>query len=223
MKIEAPALKVMIAAKAKDQIDHWVDMALGEVSGMGLVESVEGGFLISEVFLPFQQCYSASTVIEPSAVAKLMIEIEMLGFDSSKLKFWWHSHGPMKTFWSATDDNTIGGFKPQDYFISMVVNKHGHSLTRIDYYNPFRVIFQDVDTQLKLPTFNQRELCQHLFDERVSEGRIVFHQADCNLFDLTPQELVNKVTTGEIEWEEAEEVLEWQQERDYGRFFDEYD
>ncbi len=112
MKIEAAELRVLIKAEARDKINQWVAMAQGEVSGLGMVEEIDGGFIVTDVFLPFQKCGGSNTDVEPEAVARLMIDLESQGLDSSCLKFWWHSHSDMPVFWSGTDTSTINKFKP---------------------------------------------------------------------------------------------------------------
>jgi hypothetical protein len=214
MKIEAPELNVYIRAEAQDKIDQWVKMAKGEVSGLGLVEELEDGFIVTQVFLPFQECGQAGTTIESESVARLMLEVEAQGHDSSKLKFWWHSHANMAVFWSDTDHKTIQKFRPRDYFLSAVFNKHGQAKTRIDYYQPFRITFQDVPLINVMPDFGQTEQLKEIFEERVSEGGTSYsfgYAIDPEWFDLTHEELINKVSTGEIEWDEAEEILIEQQ------------
>ncbi len=228
MKIEAAELRVWIKAEARDKINLWVGMAQGEVSGLGLIEEVEDGFLVTEVFLPEQICGGQTTDIEPEAVAKVMIDLETKGLDSSCLKFWWHSHSDMPVFWSGTDTNTINKFKPQDFFVSAVFNKHGDHRTRIDYYHLFRVKFLDVPMSTALPEFGQLDECKAMFDERVKEFGLGFHfdptdlQLDLEMTmeqdfpdDMTQEELISKVTTGELTWPEAELILMDQEFSDY--------
>ncbi len=222
MKVEAQDVKVWINAEAMQKMELWTDMAQGEISGLGMVEETQGGYLVSDVFLPYQKCGASDTDLTPEGVAGLMIELESLGLAPSQLKFWWHSHVNMKVFWSGKDRDTINGFAPHDYFISAVINKAGELLTRIDFYHPLRLAFQEVDTEIMLPDFGVEEECQELFRERVIEKEkaveVVFTD-----FDLSYEEITNKVSTGELDWREAEEMLsgpgefEWQR-----RLWDEY-
>ena len=213
MKVEVEKLTVWIDAKAKEQLDLWVEMAKGEISGLGLVEEIFNhnlqGFLITEIFLPYQNSSEAQTSIEPEGVAKLMLEAEKQGHDPAQLKFWFHSHGTMQVFWSGTDQATIQRFRPKDYFISTVVNKAGQMRSRVDFYQPLRLGLDEVPTEVLMPEFGQREVCKQLFDERVKEG-VSF--SDGQLFPYAPsdpsrEEIINAYCKGELTWPEAENFL----------------
>jgi len=213
MKVETQEITLWIDAKAKEQMDCWVEMAQGEVSGLGLVEEIRDGnlqgFLVTGLFLPFQTNSDAQTSIEPEAVAKLMLEAEAAGHDPKNLKFWFHSHGSMEVFWSGTDQATIQRFKPEDYFISTVVNRKGGMKTRVDFYRPLRMALDEVPTEVLMPDFGQQALCKRLFDERVNQGTLV---RPGELFPSAPtdpdrEEIINAFCKGELSWPEAEAYL----------------
>jgi hypothetical protein len=224
MKVEAREIKILVEAEAMAQLKLWVQLAKGEISFLGLVDQVEDGFIITRIFLPFQSCNGAATNIEADAVAKLMIELEAKGIDTSNLKAWIHSHADMQVFWSGTDTSTIEKFKPEDYFVSLVINKKNEIKARVDFYRPFRLCFQDVSVEIKLPDFGVGESCKTLFDERVKEaGFFGIKENDLVIstpgfggrkgerseftMGMTEEEIINKVSTGEMTWQEAEELM----------------
>lgn len=220
MKLEADTPIVLIEPDVKDKIRQWVGIAKGEVSGLGLVEQDGSTFLITEVFLPFQSCGSADTVIEPEQVAKLMLEVEAQGHDPAQLKFWWHSHANMQVFWSTTDTGMISKFHPSDFFLSSVFNKQGEVLTRLDFIHPFRISFQDLALQVNVPDYGQRDLCLALFSERVKESVFTSYgthdffppayqqQSRIPVDEFEREELINAYCRGELDWAEAEALLE---------------
>ena len=214
MKMEVQKLTVWLDAKAKEQLDLWVEMAKGEISGLGLVEEIWNGpnlqgFLIKGLFLPFQANSAAQTSIEPENVAKVMLEVEAQGHPAQNLKFWFHSHGTMEVFWSGTDQATIERFKPKDFFISTVVNKAGKIRTRVEFYQPLRISLDEVATEILLPEFGQREICKQLFEERVKEGAWFTQPPQLPLDNqpLSREEIINAYCKGELSWEDAEESL----------------
>jgi hypothetical protein len=164
-----PNFRIQIIAAAMEKIRNWVDLAKGEVSGLGLVEKVDCGFCIQEVFLPKQQCSSASTEIEAEDVSALMYEVDQLGFDAGKLRFWWHSHVNMECFWSATDQNQHNLFGADNWFISTVVNKRRDSLTRVDIYNPIRIGLDRVSLEV-ITDLNTIDACKAEFNDKVKEA-----------------------------------------------------
>jgi len=69
-------LILYLSCEVNELIESWLEISEGEFSALGIVEKVEKGFLVKEIFLPEQNCSNAETVIEPEAVAKLLLELE---------------------------------------------------------------------------------------------------------------------------------------------------
>ena len=171
MKLLSAEIKVFLDLSVREMIERWVSMASGEISGLGLVEPVPGGFLVTEVFLPEQSCGAINTVIEPEAVAKLLIELDRNGYDTSMVRFWFHSHVNMNTFWSDKDLSTIEQLANNDYFVSLVTNKQEEYLARVDIYNPVAIHIDDVPVKLEIPDLNLGSLCEEAFKQKVKENQ----------------------------------------------------
>jgi hypothetical protein len=141
-KKQAPP-SVVLSHDAWQKLDAWTLMAPGEVSGLGTVEVCENYmglgtvFLVEDIFLLEQAATGASTVLNPAAVAKLMTEQIRAGVDTSKLKFWWHTHANMQVFFSGTDHSTIEGFEQAPWVLSLVTNKRQEYLARLDIRHPY--------------------------------------------------------------------------------------
>lgn len=164
-------LVIYIDPAEKNKIDLWVQMAKGEISGFGLARPLQKGvgFLVSKVFLPFQECGSADTEANPAQVAAFMAECLEKGIDTGEIRFWWHSHQHMGVFWSGTDTTQIDDFKADSFYLSAVFNKKGEVKARIDLYKPFRIAIDDVPLIQGLHDFGNEAECKRLFDERVKE------------------------------------------------------
>ena len=171
MKLLSAEIKVFLELSVREMIERWVSMASGEISGLGLVEPVPGGFLVREVFLPEQSCGAINTVIEPESVAKLLIELDRNGYDTSMVRFWFHSHVNMNTFWSDKDLSTIELLANNDYFVSLVTNKQEEYLARVDIYNPVAIHIDDVPVKLEIPDLNLGSLCEEAFKQKVKENQ----------------------------------------------------
>jgi hypothetical protein len=171
MKVISMEATVFLEPAVNEMINHWIDMAEGEVSGLGLVDLVPGGFLVKEVFLPDQACTPASSTIEPEAVAKLLLDLDQAGYEPSKLRFWFHSHADMDVFWSSQDTTTMMLMENREYVISMVGNKRGKRLARVDFYHPFEAHIDDVPIQVQLPDLGLKSLCKQMFVEKVKEAK----------------------------------------------------
>jgi len=158
-KIRADHLRLHLLPEVEQRIRHYTDLAGGEVSGLGTIEEFDGGFLVDDVFLPKQICTPAGTTLDDDAVATLMLELEAAGEDSGRLRFWWHSHAHHDVFWSQTDEECIEGLTNGDYVLSLVTNKRGHMLARLDIFRPTRLTVDDVPVSVRARDDALRERC----------------------------------------------------------------
>jgi hypothetical protein len=204
MKLTAQQLKVYIDAQAKEKISHYVALAQGEVSGLGLVSEVrddEGnltGFMVDDIYLLKQRSAAATTELDDSAVAALLTEIDERGEDIGAVRLWWHSHGDLAVFWSSTDEECAQGLANSRYFVSIVVNKAGNIKCRIDIYSPIRLVLDDVPVETLMPDFGLLEQCTAEFKQKVTETEplLVCHGAfgcDCQPYEYLTEEQVKEL------------------------------
>lgn len=155
---------VYITDDAKEILDLIVFSAKGEVSGLGTVKLINRhDLLIEEVFLLKQKCTPVETVLDQKDVARLINEMVREGRDTSLLKLWWHSHVEMPVFWSlGTDEVTISKLG-RKWMLSLVCNKFGDMLARLDIYDPVRVTLDNLPIQIQ--TTPSDELRQRVLDE----------------------------------------------------------
>jgi len=138
-------VKFQVDALAWTKLMTWVEMAKGEVSAIGLVDSTPGLLRVTDFKLLDQVCNSTETDIDPKAIAQLMQEVE----DPSMLRCWAHSHADMKVFWSGTDEATIAGLSNDEWMLSLVVNKDHDAMMRLDVYYPAHIHVDDVVWELR--------------------------------------------------------------------------
>lgn len=227
MKTTTENFRLFLLPEVEERIRHYVALAGGEVSGLGLAEEVDGGFLVTDVFLPRQECTPGGTELDQEWVAALLVTLEEEGRDSGGLKFWWHSHGNMGVFWSQTDEECIGGLANDNYFLSLVTNKAGDLLARLDLFGPVRVVVDQVPVVVRGRDAGLLEACRREFEERVKElpgplacspqlplrerfghedDMFLDHWAAADFNDAGPflqvEELEALFSEGEITWEE---------------------
>jgi len=171
-KIRADHLRLFLLPEVEQRIRHYTDLAGGEVSGLGTVEEFDGGFLVDKVFLPKQSCTPAGTTLDEDAVATLLLELEAAGEDSGRLRFWYHSHAHHEVFWSQTDEECIEGLANGDYVLSLVTNKRGAMLARLDIFRPTRMTVDDIPISVKAIDDDLRDICQAEISDRVAEGNM---------------------------------------------------
>lgn len=100
-----------------------------EISWLGTVEELDGGYLIKEIFLPKQECGPASTEMDTEGIVEVgMHLLNREGGDPedfNKLRFWGHSHVNMGVMPSGTDEQQAMEFSNNPWFIRAIANKRG--------------------------------------------------------------------------------------------------
>ena len=136
----------------------YAQAAIEEVSGVGIVEKIDGVLMVTEVYLLEQECTSMTTEIDSGALGKLMLWLVKQGKEAG-LKLWWHSHGSMDTFWSRTDNNTARIISKTSWAFRAVINKSGKVKISADINEPFPHTVHDMDFRI----YNPRE--REIYDE----------------------------------------------------------
>ena len=117
-------MKLVISKLAHDKVSHWVKKADIEVSGFGIVQynKETTTFTVIDAFMLEQTGGAAHTDIDSQSIAKLMFKTKDA---DGHLKWWWHSHVNMATFWSGTDTATIKELGGNGWITASVFNKKG--------------------------------------------------------------------------------------------------
>lgn len=138
-------LHIREAAYAK--IMHWVRLSPVEISGLGMVEIIDGIPTVTEVCLCKQKNSATSTDIDGADIGKAMFEFDRRQVPG-EMRFWWHSHVDMEAFWSGTDLSTIEQLGSRGWFISTVFNKRADQRTAFYSQEPFRWFVDQVPTEV---------------------------------------------------------------------------
>lgn len=144
-------LKVTMAANVWEYLMGWCKAASSEVSGMMLVEydATKKALHVSNIYLPKQDCDSASTEIDDEAMAGLQMMLHKEKKNLKSLRGWWHTHYNFNVFWSSTDTDTIGKLMSgNEWFLSIVVNQAGDFKARVDISTPFPLVIDDMDIEV---------------------------------------------------------------------------
>ena len=159
--------KVFITLEAITKIKCFVHLASGEINGLGRVEKRKNDLVVVDSFILKQKVSRGDAETDPVALNRFVAEYE----DPSKLNFQWHSHVNMRAEFSSTDTDTIKEY-PNDFMISLVINKQGEYSCRLDLYKPFYVGFE-VPLLVILPVEEKLlKYCQKRMDEEIEEGGI---------------------------------------------------
>lgn len=133
-------MKYRIEANALEKIWLWVQLAPGEIQGFGrVVLDPDGTPRVTDVFILKQTCTGVSASMDEEAIALMLNNAILQNIPPEELRFWWHSHADMDTFWSGTDTGTIEHMLNESFLLSLVVNKKRGMKSRIDILNPLRI------------------------------------------------------------------------------------
>ncbi len=218
MKMTAEDVRLFLLPEVEERMRHYAQLAPGEVSGLGTVEEFDGGFLVTDLFLPKQTCSAGGTELDGESVATLIMELDQAGQDSGTLRFWWHSHGDLDVFWSGTDEACIDNLANGDYVLSLVTNRRGRTLARLDIYRPVRVTGDDLPVSVRSSGEGLRERCRQEIQERVESvaapfGPLRFPHRGPELLPSWGEvledldELEEQFMAGELTWEEYSDRL----------------
>lgn len=124
------APEILFTPVALKWIKAMVECHDGEVGFMGLVNEINGSYVITEIFYP-KHCLVTSTTCEISPegeveIAQKLIDANRID-DVAKVRFWGHSHHTMGTTPSGQDDTqALEKMKNNGaYFIRAICNKEG--------------------------------------------------------------------------------------------------
>jgi hypothetical protein len=135
---------ILITEEAKAKLDGYIELCPEEISGLGRVVMPKAStFLITDILLFSQEVSAGSTDLDQATVAQFVVEALQGDHKPEELKVWWHSHVNGSCFWSGTDNTTIEGFI-NGWMISVVGNKKGEYMARLDIYDPLRLLLDDI-------------------------------------------------------------------------------
>jgi len=143
--------RVLMTTDVKRRLDLYIAEAIGEISGLGTVVQIGNDFLVEEIFLLPQKCTLGSTDMSAEGIADFLYERVQSSLSVSNIRLWWHSHVMGDVYWSATDNGTIeSSFPNASWVVSVVGNKRGDYLSRLDIYKPFRLTTNGLPVALHL-------------------------------------------------------------------------
>ncbi len=151
-RIQKPMLS--IPPRLLGRVFAYADTCLGfEVSGFGLVDvsTDRRQIVVEDVFLVKQRVTTSSVHIEPADMADFLAQLVTQGYDVGRLRFWFHSHGTMPAFHSATDMDTLHlalGNAP--WFVSLVVNNSGQMDARLVVNQPIKLTLRNLPVTLHI-------------------------------------------------------------------------
>ena len=142
-------MKVLVPVDVYRQLRVYVESIKYEISGLGKVFVSGQTITITELKLFNQTVSGVETHLDKRALGRFYDELMQADENIGDWRLWWHSHADMKTFWSPTDHATIDDFdnesKEDNWFLSLVTNRPGDLLFRVDVFSPIRLIRDNLE------------------------------------------------------------------------------
>lgn len=142
MKIPQPTC-IFIAPLAFQKLKIYIECCPVEIGGLGEVELRGDRLIVTDLFLIAQWGTPSETELDPQHISSFLSQCLAQGRDPALIRVWWHSHAEADVHWSLTDQNTIKSFLG-DYLISIVGNKRGEFLCRLDTPAPAPQTIEDL-------------------------------------------------------------------------------
>lgn len=127
--------KVTIRPEAWSRMLLYVDCCETEIGGLGLGSAEGSSFHLEEVVLIEQWVTKKDVLLSTEGLARFLHDFVDVGGDPGRIKVWWHSHVNHALEWSKQDEETIRLLN-HDYLLSLIGNKAGDWLCRLDQIGP---------------------------------------------------------------------------------------
>lgn len=175
----APTFNLVITPGVWEKVMYWVRACPKEIGGMGKVvyDPATKAFTVTEAYLLHQEVTGSETELDDSSLATLMYETRN---DPGHLKWWWHSHVNMDTFWSGTDRSTIDTFGKRGWFTATVFNKSGKYRSALAFkaehtlFGNTTVTYDDVTTHVQEVHNPSHAAWEEEYKAKVKEKQYVY-------------------------------------------------
>ena len=136
--------ELVIGRNAYDMIMHYVNKTDFEVSGLGVVNLIDGIPTVTKVYLLKQVNSPSETELDADSINEVLFRHHQSG-DDGEIKFWWHSHVNMDVFWSSTDHKAIEQLTENGWFYHAVFNKKNEVRVALSNNNPVFTMVDNLD------------------------------------------------------------------------------
>lgn len=166
-------MKIFFLPLAYQKIRIFIDSTPHEISGLGKIKKIGRTIFVEDVQIFKQTVSPVETVLDRRSLGRFYDDIIKRGEDLSEWKLWWHSHADMDVFFSKTDVETIEDFdndtEKDNWMLSIVLNKRGDVLCRIDSFSPIRYVYEGIEWDICFPDNGLRS---NILNEIVDKVRV---------------------------------------------------
>lgn len=140
--------RIVIGRLALDKIMYYVRKTKYEISGMGIIENIDGVPTVVDIVLLKQINEKTETELNANAIAKADYN-HFISKKSGELKFWWHSHNTMDAYWSKTDYEAMDLLTGDNgWFFHGVFNHKGDTQFAYTDTREFNICIDDIPMEV---------------------------------------------------------------------------
>jgi hypothetical protein len=133
-------MEILLKRKPYLKLKYYIDLCPNEISGLGKsyikkLSTGEKQIIVTDVIIFEQENTAGTTSLDTQMLAKVTAELMKQNENIEQWDIWWHSHAHMKAFFSKQDNDTIEDHSAtREYLISIVGNKEGQFVARLDIF-----------------------------------------------------------------------------------------
>lgn len=121
----------------------WIRSAMADIpsefSLVGITEPYKEGLLLTNVWIPYQECTKHSTKLDFEKLTDV------------KFNFWFHSHGDMTPIFCSKDQEVIDQLSESGFIVAMVMNKNGDYKITYKQTKPAQLRVEDIKFCIDTP------------------------------------------------------------------------
>lgn len=160
-------MNLTIPSSVYKRLRAYVLYVTTEISFLGKVTKLNNySVVLEDIFLLPQTVSAGHTTLDQESLGQFYDVLMQKGEDPSPWRAWIHSHAEMQAFYSQTDENTIESFdleRPEEnWFLSIVVNRAGTLIPRIDVFSPYRFTIKNIEWDI---LFDQQDIKEDIRKE----------------------------------------------------------
>lgn len=171
--------KLCFEPTAYEKMMYYVQLAEGEISGLGKIRYVESAntrfydedkIMVEDIALFTQRCSGGGTTLNEESLAKFIVSLARKKQDPHEWRLWWHSHADFGASWSGIDEAAITKLTTEEgsELMSVCADKSYHLIARRDTHGGKR--YERMDTRI-MPRIDCSRFskCEREFKEKVTE------------------------------------------------------
>ncbi len=166
-------MNIIIPVEQFQKLRLYVEGVPGEISGFGKVRKEKDTLFVEEIRIFSQSVSGGDAKLDYKSLGKFWDELMKNNEEPADWKLWWHSHANMDAYFSNIDEATIEDYDTQqqvdNWLLSLVTNKLGKTMTRLDVFQPIRCTIENLPVDIRFNNPAVKEQIKKEIKEKVTQ------------------------------------------------------